>query len=297
MASRLYNYRQGDRSELLADFLLSGIGITTPIRRQDDVGYDFYCSISDQEKGTLTFGSPYIIQIKSKGKDNSIIFGNDTPSDWAYHQVEWLFRNELPLFFGIVDKKTQSIAIHDCSSFGYAKMLNSMWPAKVIFEPRSDIHVTRDIDKPTETPIEKWDNDGSNGKIYKVDIGHPIITLNNEDFDDDMLIKNKKNLLRQAILIQSQSLLFYKMKLGYLNWIVNNTPNETILPGWAFITSENPEDTKNTINKNAVAIISIGLHAKSHKKSEIVNAIKVISGYFHDDTVPFQIKSKNPDLF
>jgi len=65
MASRHFNWRQGDRSELLADYLLSGIGITTPIRRQDDTGFDFYCSVSDQEKGVLTFGFPYIIQIKS----------------------------------------------------------------------------------------------------------------------------------------------------------------------------------------------------------------------------------------
>ena len=61
MSSRYYNWREGDRSELLADFLLSGIGLSTPVRRQDDVGFDFYCTIGDQEKGILTFGFPFII--------------------------------------------------------------------------------------------------------------------------------------------------------------------------------------------------------------------------------------------
>jgi len=61
----LSSFRKGNRAELLADYLLSSIGICTPVRRQDDYGFDFYCQLSDQESGYLTFGSSFMIQMKS----------------------------------------------------------------------------------------------------------------------------------------------------------------------------------------------------------------------------------------
>jgi hypothetical protein len=75
--SGLYNtFFQGNRSELLADYLLSSIGIATPVRRQFDTGIDFYCNlIKDNDSGYLTFGYPFAIQIKSSS-DSEITYGN-----------------------------------------------------------------------------------------------------------------------------------------------------------------------------------------------------------------------------
>jgi len=70
------------------------------------------------------------------------------------------------------------------------------------------------------------DNGDSSGEVYTVDLGYPIITLNNDDFDDAELLNHKKSLLRQAISIQSVSLMFFRQELGYLNWIVNNITNK-----------------------------------------------------------------------
>src|SRR3954452_11427379 len=62
---RSYSFSEGDRSEYLAQFLLSALGLCTFIPRQEDIGFDFSCSVADQQQGTLTFGYPYLISIKS----------------------------------------------------------------------------------------------------------------------------------------------------------------------------------------------------------------------------------------
>src|SRR5258706_12115201 len=104
-----YSFREGNRSELLADYLLSSIGITTPIRRQDDIGFDFYCHlVNDDDNKYLTFGFPFIIQIKSNSL-TSILYGDKNPDHWRIEKISWLFRNEIPFFIGIVDKQNISI--------------------------------------------------------------------------------------------------------------------------------------------------------------------------------------------
>jgi len=86
--TRLYNFREGDRSEYLANYLLSGLGLVTVVPRQEDIGFDFYCQLADQEKGNLTFGYPFIVQIKSNSQDE-IIYGDTSQDKWKKENIEW----------------------------------------------------------------------------------------------------------------------------------------------------------------------------------------------------------------
>ncbi|NIP97713.1 MAG: hypothetical protein GWO24_31475, partial [Akkermansiaceae bacterium] len=60
---QVFNWREGDRNEYLAEFLLSAVGLVTPVPRQGDVGVDLFCSLVDQEKGATTFGYPFLVQL------------------------------------------------------------------------------------------------------------------------------------------------------------------------------------------------------------------------------------------
>lgn len=61
--ARLFSFREGDRSEYLAQYLLSGLGLVTPVPRQEDIGFDFVCSIADEQVGVLTFNQQYLVSI------------------------------------------------------------------------------------------------------------------------------------------------------------------------------------------------------------------------------------------
>ncbi len=41
------NPHTGSRSEILADYLFSGWGTVTPVRRQDDYGVDLQCTLTE----------------------------------------------------------------------------------------------------------------------------------------------------------------------------------------------------------------------------------------------------------
>ena len=98
---RSFSFREGDRSEYLAQFFLSAMGLCTAIPRQEDIGFDFSCSVADQEAGVLTFGYPYLISIKSISSPSieidptaTAIQANDR------RHVSWLFRQDQPVLLG-----------------------------------------------------------------------------------------------------------------------------------------------------------------------------------------------------
>ena len=56
---------QGTRSEYLAHYILSALGVAVKVPHEEDIGADFYCSLADFDGLRMTFRSPFIIQIKS----------------------------------------------------------------------------------------------------------------------------------------------------------------------------------------------------------------------------------------
>jgi len=101
---RVFNWREGDRSEYVANFLLSAIGLVTPVPRQEDIGIDFHCALADQENGVLTFDYPFIVQAKSIG---SPVVEVKAPDKYKHQtgvvpeHISWIFRQELPMFLAI----------------------------------------------------------------------------------------------------------------------------------------------------------------------------------------------------
>ena len=90
-----------------------GLGLSTPIPRQEDIGIDFLCSLADQRSGVLTFGNPYLVSVKSLSKPNIVL----EPTEAAITEnnprhLHWLFRQELPLFLGVVDKGAFSMRLY-----------------------------------------------------------------------------------------------------------------------------------------------------------------------------------------
>ena len=107
---RSYSFREGDRSEYLAQFLLSGIGLCSSIPRQEDIGLDFLCSIADQEAKILSFGYPFMVSVKSLSTPNIELKAPKKPNDQSH--IQWLFRQDAPIFLGIVDKSEISIRLY-----------------------------------------------------------------------------------------------------------------------------------------------------------------------------------------
>src|SRR5213592_171812 len=110
---RLVSYRQGDRAEYLAQYILSAFAISVPVPRQEDVGSDFHCSLLKREASNLRPYLPFNIQIKSysaKLLKDGVIFGGLTDGgNWKYHEIEQLCQTGTPFVIGVVNKDEQWI--------------------------------------------------------------------------------------------------------------------------------------------------------------------------------------------
>lgn len=219
----LNSFNQGNRSELLADYILSGIGISTPVRRQFDDGIDFYCNLKDADAKYLTFGYPFVIQIKSESVLN-IEIGTKKHDEWRLEKISHIYRNELPFFVGFVDKKEKTLAIHDTTGLWELHVNSTFNVSHIKLQPNERDGWRKTIES---APIEGWANGEADGKSHVVDLGNPIIKLNLNDLDagQEVLLANKINVLRSIVAIEQGNILFRNLSVKSFKEIKQNTTN------------------------------------------------------------------------
>ena len=113
--TRWLSFRQGNRSEYLALYILSALGIVVKVPIEEDIGADFHCSLAKVEKNRMTFQAPFIVQVKSKS-ENFTYGGPNRKEKWKKDEVNWLFNQELPLLLGIADKINAVLELFTTSS-------------------------------------------------------------------------------------------------------------------------------------------------------------------------------------
>ncbi len=59
------DFRLGDRTELLAEFCLNTMAFTTRVPRQEDIGHDFFCVLSEIKQDMLWAGPSFTVKVKS----------------------------------------------------------------------------------------------------------------------------------------------------------------------------------------------------------------------------------------
>lgn len=292
---RLYSFREGDRSEYLANYLLSGLGLVTVVPRQEDIGFDFYCQLADQESGNLTFGFPFIVQVKSDSTDE-IVYGSAIQSKWKAEHIDWLKRLELPFLIGVVDKRKMKIDIYNCSALRFVFIEN---PNPSVIELR--IKKTSEeskIGKPSTSDLQNWiGSNNGDGKRHIVDIGHPIVTITNEDIYDIDLLALKKKILRSIIVMEQKNILYTKLTLPHFHWTLDIKTNEDFQPAWYYGLSEDPEVLRNHYRTLGPGLLSLAINLRVQNQEELLKNIIPLLRELPDDIIPQEIKALNPDFF
>jgi hypothetical protein len=109
------NPHTGSRSEILADYLFTGWGTVTPVRRQDDYGIDLHCTLTEPVGHRAVVTDYYSVQVKSDGKPWTFESADD---------IRWLFDYPTPLFLACVDKYAGVLSIYQTMP----RFLTSFWP-------------------------------------------------------------------------------------------------------------------------------------------------------------------------
>jgi hypothetical protein len=273
----LHSFKEGNRSEILADYLLSSIGITTPVRRQDDHGFDFYCQIADNESGYLTFGYPFMIQIKSKATNNCIVYGEK--EDWKSENISWLFKNEIPFLIGIVDKRKFSIELFDTSGLWQVYNINHQNCSTIEMCPNA--HPKGEMRNNCELiKLEDWSEGKGDGFKYKIDLGNPLISINNKDVLEIANLIERKNILRRIIEIEQLNILYRKQHVRAFTEIKENITNASdFITGAKFEgrTTDNVDDIYASIREALIVqLFTLNLMGRKDEVQKIKELLRHI---------------------
>jgi hypothetical protein len=316
MATALKGFRSGSIYEILADFLLSSIGIANPSRRQFDQGFDFYCYLSEsvpENDQLVKFDFPFNIQIKS-GREKLVVYGKDKYEKWKKEDIDWLFRHQTPFFIGFVNTEKYELEIYDTTGLWFLYAFDKAHCSQIKFKPSPvsthnlfTSEYSEDFD-PTSVPMRKnpesiqmpdWNGkeDKGGGIKYLIDLGNPIVTLSVEDTKDEVVLEIIKATLRKLILLERKNIDNKNIGVRIFSEIKNNLPNDHRFSlGSTF--QQYPSDYKdNLLVSLREALISLQINANHEDDIKLHNALipllKLIpkAGYYS------QLYSKNPDFF
>jgi hypothetical protein len=223
---RVFSFRQGDRSEYLAQYILSSIAISVPVPRQEDVGSDFHCSLLRKVDGNLHPYLPFNIQVKSYGPDvlkNGVRFGGITKGKkpkggkWREHEIHQLCQTDTPFLVGVVNKDEQWLDLFSTITryFVVANWSGTGPPREVAlipYLPEGEGHLGNgEIVKRKAKP-------NMPDEFLTLPIGQPIIRIRIEDSENVEKCEEIKTILEPYLRLDQENAVLTRIGLGYFQW-------------------------------------------------------------------------------
>lgn len=297
MAVHLSTTHKGNIYEILSDFLLSLLGVANPPRRQFDDGYDFYCSISSESNGLLTFDSPFMVQIKS-GSSLQIQYGKQFDK-WKQEDIQWLFRHEIPFFIGFIDVETKSLSIYDTTGIWYLYCDLNTNCSQVVFKTNTHPKGTR-RSVPNMTAIKNWNTNENkgDGNKYEIDLGNPIINISVNDIDNAELLQKKKDILRRIILIEKENIINRNLGINFFKEIKQNLTNDPsgIETGTKILQYYDQKYISTIYDSIKFAMVSLALNLDSNGRNEECKAVKNLISFIPQEGLYKDLHDQNPQL-
>jgi hypothetical protein len=201
------NLHEGSRSEVLADYLFSGWGTVTPVRRQSDYGIDLYCTLLERLGRRAVVTDYFVVQVKSEMEP------------WGIHgkkSVQWLVEHPTPIFLAFIDKKNGILRVYHVTPRFY------VWATGQI----SDRLELRPEDR-EDGEFIKWEN----GTTFS--LSAPILRVTIADLLDEARMRLLRDVFatwvrldRENCDLVRQGLFRFRMPNSYR---VNQMPSQSIV--------------------------------------------------------------------
>jgi hypothetical protein len=177
------SFRLGDRTELLAEFCLNTIAFTSRVPRQEDVGHDFFCVLSEVRNGLLWAGPSFTVQVKSDS--GPLVFEKE-------HEVNWITDLENPFFLVVGHRDELRVDIY--STLERLNGFSRKAANRIILKPG-----------PPEDGIEQvWTAEDGTEQI--ISLGQPVISATINEFMDSARAKTLCEVLKQWIFLDRENI-------------------------------------------------------------------------------------------
>lgn len=288
-----FSFREGDRVEYLALYLLSSFGLVTPVPRQEDIGVDFNVLIADQESGHLTYGYPFLIQTKTSNC-RKISYGNLTKSGrWKQEEIYWLFRHDNPLFIGLIDVDKVSLRIYQTTPLWF------IWRESIDCGKVSMVFGSSEVElgRPQKREIKNRKTNHGDGYEYIVNLGPPIIDASERDLSNKDKLRTMKNILRDVIVLELMNISYRRSALPFFQWTLSVNTNENTQPAYIYYDNHTEEHEKYIINNITPYIVSLALNYERHGYKRRLELLKPMFELIPDNNIPKNVKEKLPEVF
>lgn len=220
-----FAFRQGNRTEYLALYLLSSLGLATKVPREEDIGIDFHCTLAERKGASLLFYSPFNVQFKSSSEQRIVYGGFDQKGSWKRHELEWLRTQVTPFFVALVDKHSGTLELfHTITRWELAN--NPSLPYQVALAPRSALpdgsipnHWLSDLPKRDDLPDHI-------ATEYEFPLGPPIVKMTAEDAENQDVLQHLRQVLDKYIQLDMENAVWAALGLSFIRFPSKSITNE-----------------------------------------------------------------------
>lgn len=177
------SFRMGDRTELLVQFFLNTIAFTTPVPRQEDVGHDFFCVLTEPHDNLLWAGPSFTVQVKSTA--DPLVYKKN-------HEVMWIKQLENPFLVAVGDKKKLRVDLY------------STWQRMNAFLYRAVPRIEFKFSSPP--PEQDWVVTAPDESAQTVYLGEPIISASLSEIMDQGYAERLRQVVKQWVKIDRQNI-------------------------------------------------------------------------------------------
>lgn len=292
-----FPFRQGDRSEYLALYILSALGISIYVPRTEDIGADFYCSLTKRDGDRMTFHLPFIVQVKSSTISKISFGGPDKNGRWKKEEIEWLFNQELPLLIGIVDKKASILNLYSTSNIWVARYAGGEF-GQIVLIP-GEIGDMHGAPSPNYSNVADWPQGIGNGRRCDLPLGPPVLSISIDDVETETKMEAYREILAVPLKIEQSNITYRRLQVHYFQCLHRYSTNKP-MKGNIFYTVGNPvtgTNTREQLESIKPIIATLALNYKIQSQQSKLLSLKPIVELLEEDDLIKMLKRDIPELF
>jgi hypothetical protein len=296
-----FPFRQGHRSEYLALYILSALGVVVKVPKEEDIGADFHCSLAHMDGKRLTFNSPFLVQTKSVSESKISYGGPDEHKQWRKEQIDWLFGQELPFLIGLVDKNAALLKLYSTSNM-WAAWYSSGRPGEVVLQPDLPDNPSEPVLMPQGVAVPDW-TPGiiGDGLRWQVPLGPPIVTISVDDSENIERIDKCRKMLSIPLWLEQENITYRRLNVHFSKWplfIYSNEFRDQFDYGvFAAANSALGANTEAQIKALTPIVTTLAFNYKLQNRLEELERLKDLIKLVPEGPELGLLKDKVPELF
>ena len=256
--ARPRGFRLGDRAELLAEYILNTKAFKTRVPRQEYIGHDFLCVLSEQRDDLIWAGPSFTVQVKSNR--DPLIFEKR-------HELRWIGEIDTPFFIAVINREELLMDLY--STWKRLNGILHKGARRILLIPGE--HTAQYEGVTTE----------EDGSEQRIPLGRPIISTTLPEMMNEMRVNEYSEVLRNWIELDRDNIVRCRAGMYWVlgpKWYRTNdriSPEEVV--GFFYWNPRNLEICQKTFGRAATALRTVlraALGEEGEKDNQFVQQIR-----------------------